>query len=154
MEADDNTPAEPFIALSFKGDDLRPDELISLFKLRARLPRRKGDPRSPGRPSAGVAPTGYCSFSTLAVPGLATASDHLRFLLDELAPVLPALRQLIGARSLRWTATFFDGDGEGGRFADLDPALLRRAAGYGLALEPAEPQAVTFIVVDPPASEL
>jgi hypothetical protein len=50
----------------------------------------------------------------------------------------PAIRDIMTAQSLKWQATFFEGEGEGdGRsFADLSPELLQTAARIGLPVLP------------------
>jgi hypothetical protein len=134
---DRNDEVHAFVILDFLGDALDPAPLVALIPLEHGRTRKKGDlmtnrPSEDGRPVA-RAKTGVVCFSTPDQKAL-TGDAHLRFLLDIIEARLPAIKDLIAAQSLTWTAWFFEGDVEGHRFSDLSPDLVERAARIGMPL--------------------
>jgi uncharacterized protein DUF4279 len=146
-DADDGA----FVPLSFRGDNLDPPPLIALIPLNPGRPKRKGEPMSQprdGRPAA-LAKTGVCSFSTDDKVSSGSANDHVRFLLGIVQDRIEAIREIVRQQSLTWTAWLFEGDAEGQKMSDLDPALARWAADLGLPLLRKEPDRV-ILVYDAP----
>jgi hypothetical protein len=138
-----------FVVLSFKGDNLDPEKLISLVPIPASRPRRKGERmgRSDGAGSH-VAQTGYCSFSTMDIGSLTSGDAHLRYVLDSLERNILDIQKMISEQSLICCVTFFEGCLEGESFADLNPDLCQRATDLGLPLVRKETDFFT-IVNDP-----
>ena len=139
-----------FVVLDFIGDNLEPSRLVPLIPLDPGRPKRKGEPLGRTRGATQpVAKTGYCGFSTTGQGLPATSNAHLGFLLAIVEPRLGAIQRVMSEQTLRWKATFFEGDHPGQYFADLDREVLARAARLGLPICPGGEGAVT-IVYDAP----
>lgn len=135
-----------FIILDFRGDKLDPAPLLSLIKLTPVRPKKKGDPLGPSRGGrTPVAKIGYCGFSTMGKASPQDGNAHLAILLKTVSDHIVAIRQIMLAQSLEWRAVFFEGHAEGGRFSDLRPELIDRAAQIGLPLLPSENEVVTIV---------
>ena len=135
--------------MDFVGDDLDPAPLIALIPLKPIRPMRKGEPMywpKDGRPPF-LAKTGACSFTTDDRVSSGDPNDHVRFLLGIIEDRIDAIREIVRQQSLRWTAWLFEGDSEGQKMSDLDPALARRAAELGLSLRRKEPDRVTLVYI-------
>lgn len=150
LSADDGA----HLLLDFGGDNLDPLPLVALVPLTPNgRPIRKGEPMSRpknGRPPV-LAKRGYCGFATHDRASSGNSNDQVRFLLGIVQDHIEAIREIMRKQSLTWTAWLFEGDSEGQRFSDLDPALTRRAAELGLPLLRKEPDRV-ILVYDVPKS--
>ncbi|HJS86307.1 MAG TPA: DUF4279 domain-containing protein [Acetobacteraceae bacterium] len=136
------------LLLDFGGDNLDPAPLMALIPLTPNgRPIRKGEPMSQpkdGRPPF-LAKRGYCGFTTDDRVSSGSANDHVRFLLGIVQDHIEAIREIVRQQSLTWTAWLFEGDSEGQKFSDMDPALLRWAADLGLPLRRKEPDRLILV---------
>ena len=110
-----------------------------------------------GRPREGKPPVlakaGVCNFTTGDRLSSGGPNDHIRFLLGIVQDRIEAIREIMRQQSLTWTAWLFEGNWEGQKFSDLDPALVRWAADLGLPLLRKEPDRVTLVYNVPTPSQ-
>lgn len=132
--------------MQFSGENLDPECISSLIKLKPFSSKKKGEllgPPRPGRPLP-LARRGGISYSTHKLQSN-DINDHFRFLLQAISPVAGELKSLVKRDSLSWRIICFFDDPPSYLRDALDPSIVNRLDELGIELILDDPSTITVV---------
>jgi hypothetical protein len=132
--------------MQFSGEDLDPQCISQLIDLKPFSLRRRGEPMARPRPGRliPVARRGGVSYSTYRMVS-GSINDHLRYLLNSVAPVSEQLKALVDRDHLRWRIVIFLDDPPADWRALIEKSIADTLDSLGIDLILDDPSTITVV---------